>query len=83
MGEEIKINKLDIADIIEENVKAEADAITDYNNFLQRLKNSSLSKIHKEAIEKEIYEIIGDELNHQDRLKMLYVMVTSIKENKE
>ena len=83
MEEDIKINKLNIANIIEENMKAEADAITDYNNFLQCLKNSTLSKTQKEAIEKEIYEIIGDELNHQDRLKMLYTMVTSIKENKE
>ena len=83
MEEMIKVGKLDIANIIEDNIKAEADAITDYNNFLQCLKNSNLSKTQKEAIEKEIYEIIGDELNHQERLKMLYTMVTSIKENKE
>ena len=31
----MKVDKLGIANIIEENIKAEADAITDYNNFLQ------------------------------------------------
>ena len=50
---------------------------------LQRYNNSDLSKAKKEVFESEIYEIIGDELNHEDRLKMLYSMTTGIKENKE
>lgn len=83
MEQETKISKLEIADIVQYNMKAEADAITDYNNFLKSLKSSNLSKTQKDIVEKEIYEIIGDELNHQERLKMLYTMITSIKENKE
>ena len=39
--------------------------------------------LKKEKFESEIYEIIGDELNHQERLKMLYSLITGIKENKD
>ena len=53
-----------------------------YNDLLTAAKNSDLSKAQMERLEAEIYEIIGDELNHQERLKMLYSLVTSIKENK-
>lgn len=79
----LKENKMGIADLIQFNIKEEANAITNYNNLLETLKNSDLSKAKKEVIESEIYEIIGDELNHEDRLKMLYSMITGIKENKE
>ena len=81
--ESIKRNKMDIADLIEQNDKDEANAIISYNYLLEALKNSDLSKSKKETIESEIYEIIGDELNHQERLKMLYSLVTGIKENKD
>ena len=54
-----------------------------YNELLTAVKNSDLTKSQKERFESEIYEIIGDELNHQERLKMLYSLVTGIKENKE
>ena len=79
----LKENKMGIADLIQFNIKEEANAITNYNNLLEALKNSDLSKAKKEVFESEIYEIIGDELNHEDRLKMLYSMTTGIKENKE
>lgn len=78
-----KRNKMDIADLIEQNDKDEADAIISYNYLLEAVKQSDLSKGKKEAIENEVYEIIGDELNHQERLKMLYSLVTEIKANKD
>lgn len=78
-----KKNELDIGSLIQFNEKAEADAITYYNDFLEAVRKSDLSKIKKERIESEIYEIIGDELNHQERLKSLYSLVTNIKENKD
>lgn len=78
-----KRNKLDIANLIEFNDKEEANAIVNYNELLEAVKNSDLSKSQKERIESEIYEIIGDELNHQERLKMLYSLVTGIKEQKD
>lgn len=80
---EWKPNKIDIGTEIQLNIQAEATAIEDYNHFLRNLKNSDLPKDQITFIESEIYEIIGDELNHQDRLKRLYSSVTGIKENKE
>lgn len=78
-----KKTKLDIANLIEFNDKEEANAIINYNELLEAVKTSDLSKSQKDRIESEIYEIIGDELNHQERLKMLYSLITGIKENKE
>lgn len=80
---EYKRNKMEIANLIEFNDKEEANAIINYNDLLTAVSNSDLPKSTKERIESEIYEIIGDELNHQERLKMLYSLVTSIKENKD
>lgn len=78
-----KRNKFDIANLIEFNDKEEANAIVNYNELLEAVKHSDLSKSQKDRIESEIYEIIGDELNHQERLKMLYSLITGIKENKD
>jgi rubrerythrin len=78
-----KRNKMDIANLIEFNDKEEANAIINYNELLSAVKNSELTKSQQEIIESEIYEVIGDELNHQKRLKMLYTLVTGIKEQKD
>jgi rubrerythrin len=78
-----KKTRLEIASLLEFNEKEEANAIINYNDLLAAIKNSELTKLQKENAEKEIYEIIGDELNHQDRLKTLYSAITSIKENKD
>ena len=78
-----KKTKMEIADLVEFNDKEEANAIINYNELLTEVKNSDLTKSQKERFESEIYEIIGDELNHQERLKMLYSLITGIKENKE
>ena len=78
-----KKTKMEIADLVEFNDKEEANAIINYNELLTAVKNSDLTKSQKERFESEIYEIIGDELNHQERLKMLYSLITDIKESKE
>ena len=79
---EYKPSKTEVADLLQENDKAEAQAIIDYNRLLEVARDSDLSAMQKEHIESEIYEIIGDEMNHQTRLKSLYSLVTGIKENK-
>ena len=78
-----KKTKMEIADLVEFNDKEEANAIINYNELLTAVKNSDLTKSQKERFESEIYEIIGDELNHQERLKMLYSLITGIKEREE
>lgn len=78
-----KKTKMEIANLVEFNDKEEANAIINYNELLTAVKNSDLTKSQKEKFESEIYEIIGDELNHQERLKMLYSLITDIKENKD
>lgn len=78
-----KKTKMEIANLVEFNDKEEANAIINYNELLTAVKNSDLTKSQKERFESEIYEIIGDELNHQERLKMLYSLITGIKESKE
>ncbi len=74
---------MDIANEIQQNIQAEATAIEDYNRLLRNLRESDLPKNQIEFVESQIYEIIGDELNHQDRLKTLYSAVSGIKENKD
>ena len=61
---------------------SDLDTTIRYTGLLEIYQNL-LSKAQKETIESEVYEIIGDELNHQDRLKSLYSLVTSIKEQKD
>lgn len=78
-----KRTQMEIANLIEFNDKEEANAIMNYNDLLTAVRNSDLSKNKVEKIESEIYEIIGDELNHQERLKMLYSLVTNIKQQKD
>ena len=78
-----KKTQMEIANLIEFNDKEEANAIINYNELLKAVRNSDVPKNKIEKIESEIYEIIGDELNHQERLKMLYSLVTSIKEQED
>ena len=80
---EIIIDKTNVANDIQYNITAEADAIEKYNRLLELVAESDLPKMKKETIQSNIFEIIGDELNHQSKLKDLYTLVTGIKENKE
>lgn len=81
---ECRVNKTDLANDIQYNTKQEAQAITDYNYLLQRVREcDEISAVQKESMIATIYEIIGDELDHQQKLKMLYTLITGIKENKD
>lgn len=80
---DFKVDKMCVATDIQYNITAEADAIEKYNHLLQLVKDSDLSKSQKETIESNVYEIIGDELNHQERLQSLYTLVTGIKPDKD
>ncbi len=79
----IKIDKNCVATDIQQNVVAEADAIEKYNHLLELVADSDIPQNKKEVIRSNIYEIIGDELNHQTRLKELYTLITGIKESKD
>lgn len=79
----MEFNIFEIAKGIEFNAKAEAQAILDYTEFLRILDTLSIDGVDKEFIKDTISEIISDELNHQEKLKMLYTMLTSIKANKD
>ena len=75
---------LELAKEIEFNEKAEAQAILDYTEFLRKLDTlPNIDGLDKEFIKDTISEIISDELNHQEKLKMLYTMLTRIKANKD
>lgn len=79
----IKIDKNCVATDVQQNVVAEADAIEKYNHLLELVADSDIPQNKKEVIRSNIYEIIGDELNHQTRLKELYTLITGIKESKD
>lgn len=82
--EENKENcKLHFGDTVQFNIKAEADAIENYNRLLVQLNDSDIPSRQKEFVQKEIYEIIGDELNHIERLKAIYSLITDIKESED
>lgn len=77
------INKLDIARYASMNNKDEADAISKYTDFINKIEVSELSDAEKSEIIAVVEEIIADELNHQTRLEEIYTYLTGIKENKE
>lgn len=79
---EWKPDKSDIAIEVQSNIQAEATAIVDYNRLLDHVNESDLPNAQKEFIRAEVYEIIGDELNHQRRLELLYSTISGIKANK-
>ena len=76
--EENKINYIEIATELQYNIKAEATAITDYNMLLDLIDKSDIPSGQKLAIISAVYEIIADEMNHQDVLQNLYTSVTGI-----
>lgn len=72
---------LEIAKEIEFNAKAEADAVLYYTELLKTILASNLDEEDKQVISAVINEIISDELNHQAKLKTLYIQLTGIQEN--
>lgn len=76
-------NILSIAKEIQYNEKAEAQAVYDYTELLDKTNTSDLDETDKKYIESVIKEIISDELNHQQQLQALYTALTEIKANKD
>ena len=72
-----------IASELQYNIKAEATAITDYNILLDLINSSDIPNGQKLAIISAVYEIIADEMNHQDVLQNLYTLVTGISAKKD
>ena len=81
--EEAKITAIDMATELQYNIKAEATAITDYNRLLDMIDKSDIPSGQKLAIIGAVYEIIADEMNHQDVLQNLYTSVTGISAKKD
>ena len=81
--EEAKITAIDMAIELQYNIKAEATAITDYNRLLDLIDKSDIPSGQKLAIISAVYEIIADEMNHQDVLQNLYTLVTGISAKKD
>ena len=81
--EEAKITAIDMAIELQYNIKAEATAITDYNMLLDMIDKSDIPSGQKLAIISAVYEIIADEMNHQDVLQNLYTLVTGISAKKD
>ena len=81
--EEAKITAIDMAIELQYNIKAEATAITDYNRLLDLIDKSDIPSGQKLAIISAVYEIIADEMNHQDVLQNLYTSVTGISAKKD
>ena len=81
--EEAKITAIDMAIELQYNIKAEATAITDYNLLLDMIDKSDIPSGQKLAIISAVYEIIADEMNHQDVLQNLYTLVTGISAKKD
>lgn len=87
--ENVKDNKCESGDYIkiaselQYNIKAEATAITDYNMLLDLIDKSDIPSGQKTAIISAVYEIIADEMNHQDVLQNLYTLVTGISAKKD
>lgn len=74
---------LEIAKLIEFNAKAEAQAVYDYTEMLNKTLTSDIEETDKDVVKNAISEIISDELNHKIKLRELYTLLTGIEANKE
>lgn len=72
------MDKLEIAKLVQLNNREEAEAILDYTDLLNNIQSSTLTEEEKTEITAQINEIIGDELNHQQRLQEIYTYLTQI-----
>ena len=73
---------LEIAKEMEFNEKAEAQAVLDYTETINKVMASDIEEETKSVVIENIREIIADELNHQMKLGELYVLLTGIEPNK-
>ena len=74
---------LEIAKLVEFNAKAEAQAVYDYTEMLNKTLTRDIEETDKDVVKNVISEIISDELNHKIKLRELYTLLTGIEANKE
>lgn len=72
-----------VANEMQANIEAEADAIHKYGLALECVDKSTLDEATKDKVNENIAEIISDELNHIKRLYELYSLLTGIEPNKD
>ena len=77
------VSKSEIAEKLQFNQKAEAQAILDYTHLIAEINNSEIEEPDRTAFISTISELISDELNHQERLFELYVALSGIEPNKD
>lgn len=77
------VSKSEIAEKLQFNQKAEAQAILDYTRLIAEINNSEIEEPDRTAFISTISELISDELNHQERLFELYVALSGIEPNKD
>ena len=77
------VSKSEIAEKLQFNQKAEAQAILDYTRLIAEINNSEIEEPDRTAVISTISELISDELNHQERLFELYVALSGIEPNKD
>lgn len=77
------VSKSEIAEKLQFNQKAEAQAILDYTRLIAEINNSELEEPDRTAFISTISELISDELNHQEKLFELYVALSGIEPNKD
>lgn len=76
-------NEIEIAQIVQINAEAEAKAVRNYTEMLQKVNSSVIMIEQKELIIETIKELIADELNHESKLQELYVYLTNIEPKKD
>jgi len=74
---------LEIANEMQCNAKAEAQAVIDYNNTIKKIMESSLNEKTRNILINGINEIIADELNHNRKLQGYFTLLTSIEPKKD
>lgn len=77
------VSKSEIAEKLQFNQKAEAQAILDYTRLIAEINNSEIEEPDRTAFISTISELISDELNHQESLFELYVALSGIEPNKD
>ena len=77
------VSKSEIAEKLQFNQKAEAQAILDYTRLIAEINNSEIEEPDRTAFISTISELISDELNHQEKLFGLYVALSGIEPNKD
>lgn len=72
---------LEVANQMQINIEAEADAIHKYDDAIKIVLATQLDEETKTIVINNITEIIADELNHMQKLKETYTLLTGIEQN--